>query len=806
MIYERWSRALGMANTALFGPGSPKNAVAMLDGVAGSFVLSDSEEGDAELSPETVRSWSWSSMMRHHVQVKADLVVVTPSWGANVETIQRRVVENDLERFLSYLEQRPSLNADVIDHVIATFQSLRARMAGRDEDRLTCFQSLIALRLNHPDVPAEQMPDLLDDLASAAAAYDIDPGSACGPGLSRDLARSFYEALLTDPRTGGPLLIDLTIRHAGAELFQAAHLAPPVAPMQGDLWGMTAPGMRIRPHSLKEVAYTPVGLARFLAEQTLAGKASGSDGFLTIMDPTCGSGSFLVEVIASLHRRGWTTPVRVIGYDISPAAVASARFAVACARRDAPGFQVKVIIEQRDFLDEAELPFRPDAVLMNPPFRSWPDMDSDERRTIRHSLGAAYSGRPDKSMAFIQRAVAATGDTAVISALLPAGVLSGEGATAWRNDISLTAPPRLIAALGDHSLFRFATVNVCAISLDRSRTTANDYDIQMLWASEKAGAASSALRTLRREGGGHTLVNEAGTAGGNEASWNAYPAPLSEIMLKPNWLPAPGLLGIAEREALAALDTRVAHLFQVHTGIRAGERQAFILSEKTVRSLPEREREGFRPIAEKRQIANGAISPVDFVFAVGEDIETEEELQARFPRYFSEVLSKWKDQLSSRNRAGDRWWRQSEPRNSWRSRTDPRIVSRQWFRNDGFAVDPNGRYAVVQGYAWFPSARLKKAVRAEPSAGDLLEVLRLYTVLMSSDVFFRVSREYSTNAGGGQIALQQKHLKHVPLPIIPDVAVNKPHLVDMVLEWGGDFPELQARNAFAAACYGFAAQ
>lgn len=794
-----------MARTALFGPASQQNAVAMLDGVAGSFVLSDCQEQDAEVSSETARSWSWSSMMRHHVQVNSDVVIVTPAWGASIEKIKLSAVENDLERFLRHLEQRPTLNADVVDHIIATFQGLRARTAGNHQDHLTCFLSLIALRLRHPDVPAAQMPDMLSDLVEAATAYDIDPESACGVSLSADLARSFFEELLTDRRTGGPLLIDLTVRHAGAELFQAAHLAPPVPPAQGDLWGMTSPGIRIRPHSLKEVAYTPVGLARFIAEQTLAGQQPGSDGSLTIMDPTCGSGSFLVEAIAVLHRNGWTAPVRVIGYDISPAAVASARFAVACACRDAPGFPVEKIIEQRDFLEEAELPYRPDAILMNPPFRSWPDMDIDERKKIRRTLGAAYSGRPDKSMAFVQRAVRITSDKAVISALLPVGVLSGEGATDWRSDISETAPPRLIAALGDHSLFRFATVNVCAVSLDRTRTSTGDDYVQMLWASEKPGAASAALRTLRREGAGQTPVNEVGSAGGTEASWNAYPAPLSEVLLKPNWLPAPGLLSFADREALAALDTRVADLFRVHTGIRAGERQAFILSEESFQALPENERAGFRPIAEKRQIANGEVSPVDFVFADGENIESEAELESRFPTYFVEVLSKWKDQLCARNRAGDRWWRQSEPRNSWRTRTDPRIVSRQWFRNDGFAVDPDGRYAVVQGYAWFPTTRLSKAIRAEPSAGDLLEVLRLYCVLMSSDVFFRVAREYSTNAGGGQIALQQKHVKHVPLPVIPEVVANKPHLIDMILAWGNDFPELQARNAFAIACYGFAA-
>lgn len=810
MIFERWSRRLGMAVTPLFGPRAAREHVAMLDGVAGSFVLSDTTVGDAfeACDPIVARNWSWSSMMRHHVLVEKDVVAVTSSSGSATDRIRRRAIEDDLEGFLAFLERKGAPSADVVDHVIETLQGLRANTSGSECQQLNMFLALLALRLGNPQVPADQMPDLLGSLVSNAETFGLDPNDLEEVSVTSDLARDFFVTLHTNRRSGRDLKIDLTVRHAGAELFQAAHLAPPVRSPQGVLWGMTNPALRVRPHTMKEVAYTPVGLARILAEQTLQGCSIGADGYLTILDPTCGSGSFLVEAIAALQRAGWTDKVRVVGYDISPAAIATARFAIACAKRDGIDFDVESIIERKDFLDEDDEVVQADIILMNPPFRSWPDMSRVEHSEVRASLGSDYSGRPDKSMAFVQRALRVAQPEAIISVLLPGGVLASESGRKWRESLAKQAPPRLIATLGDHTLFRFATVNVCALSLAKGGVAAdltNSYvpEVQMLWASEVQGAASTALRTLRRDGQGGRIVNAAPETTG-EQSWNLYPMPLKDILLKPNWLPAPGLLKVSEREALGALETRVDDLFVVHTGIRAGERKAFILSDDEIEALPADERKAFRPIAEKRSISEGSVGAVEYLFSVGEEIMTEQQLARVVPVYYNRHLLPSKLALESRERTGQRWWRQSEPRNKWRSSTEPRIVSRQWIKNDGFAVDKDGTYAVVQGFAWFPTATLKRAVRNASDAGDIVEVLRLYTVLMSSDVFFRVAREYSTNAGGGQITLQQKHVNHVPLPIIPEVVVRKPHLLDEIIGWGDDFPKLSKRNAFAAACYGFA--
>src|SRR6202034_1483365 len=122
--------------------------------------------------------------------------------------------------------------------------------------------------------------------------------------------RRFYEDLLGQASGAHRLHLNLTIRHASGELFQAAHLAPAPPSLQLPFFGL--PAVRVRPHSLKGIAYTPIGLARSLAEQAINGLASDPGSTLVILDPACGSGTFLIEAVAALARAGWNGSLRLV--------------------------------------------------------------------------------------------------------------------------------------------------------------------------------------------------------------------------------------------------------------------------------------------------------------------------------------------------------------------------------------------------------------------------------------------------------------------------------------------------------------
>jgi hypothetical protein len=118
-------------------------------------------------------------------------------------------------------------------------------------------------------------------------------------------------------------------------------------------------------------------------------------------------------------------------------------------------------------------------------------------------------------------------------------------------------------------------------------------------------------------------------------------------------------------------------------------------------------------------------------------------------------------------------------------------------------VDVDGAYAVVQAYAWFPQSALRQDVTQNRRFGTLVDVLRIYCIMFSSDVFFRIVREFSTNASGGQVDLQQKYLNLVPMPILPSRLAADRELSAMVDKFDpSTFPKLAERNAFAARCYG----
>ena len=770
----------------------------MLDGVAGSFVLSDATMAVTEVAPSNTSDWTWSSMMRNHVLLRRDVVEVTNTQSRSKQNIERASVEADLERFLTYLENSSGSGADVVDHIIGAFQGLRAELPAPSQVQLASFLALVALRLETPEASADELPDMAATLPNVARNHCLGEIDLDGITNNKDLLRRFYEQLLTDQNSGRALSIDLTLRHAGAELFQAAQLAPPPPPQQGMLFGLPSLRFAVRPHSLKGVAYTPIGLARSLAEQAVALQLSKGSKKVVIADYACGSGSFLTEAIAALGRAQWSGDVHLVGYDISESAVLTTQFALANCCRDYPQLKVTLDIQTRDFLDDSKKIEPADIVLMNPPYLSWPDMTKQEQAQVTALLGDRYKGRPDKSMIFVDRAVDHAKPGSILTFLLPVGVVAGESARPWRNALAERAQPRMIAVLGDHSLFRFATVNVAAVSLEKGASIDEHASAgtRMIWASEVSGAASAALRTLRR-----SPALAAPDSGTTERPWSMYRLVGSELTDRANWLPSPRLLSEVAAERLREHTHSIGELFDIKTGIRAGDRNALVLSREDWDALPAAERRGFRPVAEKQAIAGGRIVPTSYFFEAGSHIEAEEMLRQKFPVYFDRHLKAAQAALSGRNRTTERWWLPSEARNTWRNLTSPRIVSRQWFRNDGFAVDADGKYAVVQGYAWFPRKALLQAIPG--GADQVIETLHLYCVVFSSDVFFSVVREYSTNSAGGQLNLQQNLIEKVPLPLLPKVTQQNPTFA--ALDWHAEdpFPPLEVRNRIAAALYGF---
>src|ERR1017187_7591451 len=91
-----------------------------------------------------------------------------------------------------------------------------------------------------------------------------------------------------------------------------------------------------------------------------------------------------------------------------------------------------------------------DIILMNPPFRSWEQMNEREREWVHEVTKGVGRGRPDLSVGFVERAVGALQPGGVIATLVPAGVLASDSMGKWRETLLQRVTPNLVAVLGEH--------------------------------------------------------------------------------------------------------------------------------------------------------------------------------------------------------------------------------------------------------------------------------------------------------------------------------------------------------------------
>ena len=123
------------------------------------------------------------------------------------------------------------------------------------------------------------------------------------------------------------------MRHAAGMVFQEAHADLLTEPLEPQLFGLAPVPDRAKRTQLGAY-YTPPGLARNLADLSISDHLHKSR--IKIVDPACGSGIFLCEVLRALERRGYQGEVELIGFDVSASAIVMANFALEYGGRRSP--------------------------------------------------------------------------------------------------------------------------------------------------------------------------------------------------------------------------------------------------------------------------------------------------------------------------------------------------------------------------------------------------------------------------------------------------------------------------------------
>jgi hypothetical protein len=285
----------------------------------------------------------------------------------------------------------------------------------------------------------------------------------------------------------------------------------------------------------------------------------------------------------------------------------------------------------------------------------------------------------------------------------------------------------------------------------------------MLWASQKPGASSSALRRLRRWAAGDHHPERT-------VDWSIYPMARRLLIDRDDWTPRPYSLGdLPERLMETPGIVTVEDLFHVELGVRAGTvGSALQIDTAEYEQLPARERKLFRPVAETRSIRHGRIHPVTWIFYPDEPM-TAGEIKRDTPTFYGRHLKRLDLDDSARVDL-------SRARRETNLARLPRLVTRAFLATDSFAVDEDGGHVVVQGYSWLP----RQALLGAPF--DAVLLLHDYAFLLNSRLFFALLRENGRIVGGGQVDGAKNQVRRVPLPDLPAIYLETPQL------------ETQARN------------
>ena len=785
-IAADWAEGLGLVEAPLFSStefAEGQHSV-LLDGGRGSFALSVDTNPTIDL--DKVASWVWSSDLSHHVQVSGDQITLM-RWDdpSSTRRFTRRSVENKVETFYDYiLLDRVKSRFDIIEHSVDVFRRVRSYMHENDlpdQSSIHVFLFILASMLSGRNETSNHEPNAL------ISNFALDENHLeAFLGLGEETIAALIEQFrvpITAPRSL-VMVPELLVRHAGGTVFQEAHYEV-IRGNPTDLFRL--PGraeIKIETHRVTH--FTPPGLARAIVEQAFWHAELGES--VTIFDPACGAGAFLHESLRYLQRANYRGRVSLIGFDVSENAVAMARFILGQAVKDWPeGHIERIAIDPCDSLNVNEWP-KADFILMNPPFLSWGGLTTKQREQIKEILGKRYLGRPDYSMAFIEKAISSLHTGCILGTLLPASLLSIEASLAWRRHILEQATPYFLAVFGDHGLFRHAIIEVaCAVfqKEDQDEIRGVDNSFLSIWTSEKRGAAGEAIRYLRKLyrsiAPSYAIKSPTALEG---KGWRASQIEPDTLLKLIDWRPRPNRLGKILDEVRRTFETTVGNIFHVREGIRAGLRKAFIISPEGYQQLPVQERNFFRPIAENKNIKNGCIGAHDYIFYPDAEkvnpIESEADLKRLLPTYFGIYLNPNREELSKRKALRGRdWWILNWAR-SYFQKPEPKIVSAFFGDAGSFALDIKGIYVVVQGFAWFPHTSLRRQIEYVPKDARTAfrdQVYHAYTALLNSTPFSLLLAEFCPHVAGGQFNLSKRFIDNVPLPNLAELGQQSP-------EWG----------------------
>lgn len=734
---SQWQKALGLLPIKLFS--ESRNNFILLDGGIGDFCLDITHE---EKSEDYYFSSAWSSNTKNFVSVNDEVTVY--NWKKEkIEPIPIESVSKNYNKFYEYLISN-SINSeiDIVPFVLSIFRKLR----NLTDDKYSGTEALNLLLLL---------------LASYEENISFDNIDKTKWGLSDfNLPKAEFEKYVEEFSEGilGKLKpkVELILRHSSGAIFTEAQKEALFFDKSQNLFsGTLSDSYLTKIISNSSIQYTPSYLARTVVENALKRFDLNKVANLKILDPACGSSEFSMEALKQLKSRNFEGSVHITGRDISPSAINTSNFLLSYEKRewkDKLSFDISLV--EDSLIEDWDTDY--DLILMNPPFASWVEMNKEAREAVVDSLGKISEKRPNQASAFVYKSINSLKEGGVIGSVIPSSILTSDSYKKLRAELEERVSFSLIGKLGNF-IFQEALTDISIIVGQKPK---NGETPLILWTRNEKGIALEALRNLRKlqsanlpyiDNKKHSIYQPT-TFPFNNENWKLISLQENELFKK------------VERLVFEKKLTKIENLFKVQQGIRTGNNLVFKISSFSFESLPNEEKNYFRPAVDNESVKSGFLQKINYVWYPydknGLIIKTEEELQESVPTYYKNVLSipKNKESLIKRSRTDiNNWWTLSEPR-GWLTIKYPKLVSTEFGKFNSFAFDKSGEFVIERGYGWIPKKEFKD-----------FDDYYFYLTIFSNPFFDHLLSIYSRQlAGGNWYDLGKKYTANIPIPKITD--------------------------------------
>lgn len=728
----------------------------MLNGGLQDFCLDITHE---EISAEDSYSAAWSTNSKNYISIQKDSVHIF-NWVLNNHSkLPLKVVQDRFDQFLSIIKQNTyRTDEDITPFVINFFRQMR---------NLTCethepiealgllYKLLISLKHDVNTIDCDKW-----DINDVSIPYQFD-----------EIVDNFKSGV-----RGITPNLDYILRHCSGPIFQEAHREVAFFNPQRDLFGGISSNLSFKSSrdAYSSIHYTPQYIARSIVENVLS-NIDLTKPMLKILDPACGSGAFLVEVLKQLNEYNYSGDVIVNGWDISQSAVNTTRFLLKYEQTKVWNQRLKYVVLRVEDSLQHKWDSDYDIILMNPPFLSWELLKNDgQKDAVESSLrGVVLKRRPNQAAAFFYKACGSLSNNGVIGTVLPSSILLFDQYVDLRNRIMRNISICSVARLGNF-IFEDALTDVSFFIGVNSKIAD---PTKTIWCSNERGAAYLALKNWRKS----RFSNSAYVSGTNYSIYTPVIFPI----IKNTW----NVMPMKEEQFLSKLMawvkmgklSTVGHIFSISQGLLSGRRNIFDITQMEYDALPDKEQLYYRPLIHSGSISKGCITTTKYIWfpydSNGLLINSEEEL--KLLDFSWNRLIRYKSELEERKSVKN-WWELTRPR-TWQFNPQFRLYSQRFGNHNSFGIGLRDDYVIAEGNAFTLS--ISKYVKDD---------YYFYLALFSSGTFERMLSIFSKRIMAGY---DLGKIQIMDIPIV-DVSINDVRLTSQYKQMVNIGKRLSTGDAF----------